>query len=61
MTTGRLLDRTLVVEPVKVRMLDGVRGVSFRFLTSNRQWVDRWPAQQVGSSTTSAAGQLRSK
>ena len=43
------LDRTLVVEPVKVRMLDGVRGVSFRFLTSNRQWVDRWPAQQVGT------------
>ena len=43
------LDRTLVVEPVKVRMLDGVRSVSFRFLTSNRQWVDRWPAQQVGA------------
>jgi general secretion pathway protein J len=43
------LDRTLVVEPVKVRMLDGVRGVRFRFLTSNRQWVDRWPAQQVGT------------
>ena len=43
------LDRTLVVEPVKVRMLDGVRGVTFRFLTSNRQWVDRWPAQQVGT------------
>ena len=30
-------------------MLDGVRGVTFRFLTSNRQWVDRWPAQQVGT------------
>ena len=43
------LDRTLVVEPVKVRMLAGVRGVSFRFLTANRQWVDRWPAQQVGT------------
>jgi len=43
------LDRTLVVEPVKVRMLDGVRGVTFRFLTSNREWVDRWPAQQVGT------------
>jgi hypothetical protein len=26
-----------------------VRGVTFRFLTSNRQWVDRWPAQQVGA------------
>jgi general secretion pathway protein J len=45
------LDRTLVVEPVKVRMLDGVRNVTFRFLTSNRSWVDRWPAQQVGGRT----------
>ncbi len=43
------LDRTLVVEPVKVHMLDGVRDLRFRFLTSNRQWVDRWPAQQVGT------------
>jgi general secretion pathway protein J len=38
------LDRTLVVEPVKLQMLDGVRSVSFRFLTPNRDWVDRWPA-----------------
>jgi general secretion pathway protein J len=43
------LDRTLVVDPVKVHMLDGVRDLRFRFLTSNRQWVDRWPAQQVGT------------
>ena len=43
------LDRTLTVEPVKVRMLDGVRSITFRFLTSNRDWVERWPAQQVGS------------
>jgi general secretion pathway protein J len=38
------LDRTLVVEPVKLQMLEGVRSVSFRFLTRNRDWVDRWPA-----------------
>ena len=43
-----VLDRTLVVEPVKQRMLDGVRSITFRFLTANRKWVDRWPAQQVG-------------
>ena len=43
-----VLDRTLVVEPVKQRMLDGVRSITFRFLTANREWVDRWPAQQVG-------------
>ena len=41
------LDRTLVVEPEKTRMLDGVRSIRFRFLTANRDWVDRWPAQQV--------------
>jgi general secretion pathway protein J len=42
-----VLDRTLVVEPVKMRMLDGVRSISFRFLTNNRDWVDRWPAPQA--------------
>jgi general secretion pathway protein J len=46
-----VLDRTLVVEPVKQRMLDGVRSITFRFLTANRDWVDRWPAQQVGGRT----------
>ncbi|HEX9772966.1 MAG TPA: type II secretion system minor pseudopilin GspJ [Steroidobacteraceae bacterium] len=40
------LDRTLVVEPVKLQMLDGVRSLSFRFLTPNRDWVDRWPARE---------------
>jgi general secretion pathway protein J len=40
------LDSTLVAEPVKVQMLDGVRSLSFRFLTSNQQWVDRWPARE---------------
>jgi general secretion pathway protein J len=44
-----VLDRTLVVEPVKLRMLGGVRSVSFRFLTSNREWVDRWPPPQQGT------------
>ena len=42
------LDRTLVVEPVKLRMLDGVRSIRFRFLTSGREWLDRWPAPQTG-------------
>jgi len=46
-----VLDRTLVVEPVKQRMLDGVRSITFRFLPANRDWVDRWPAQQVGGRT----------
>lgn len=44
------LDRTLVVEPVKLRMLDGVRSIRFRFLTSGREWLDLWPAPQAGRS-----------
>ena len=43
-----VLDRTLVVEPVEQRLMDGVRSVNFRFLTSNRQWVDQWPSPQAG-------------
>ena len=37
------LDRTLAVEPVRRRLLSGVRGVTFRFLGPGREWVDRWP------------------
>jgi general secretion pathway protein J len=44
-----VLDRTLVVEPVRLRMLGGVRSVSFRFMTSNREWVDLWPAPRAGT------------
>jgi general secretion pathway protein J len=44
-----VLDRTLVVEPVKLRLLGGVRSLTFRFLNSNRQWVDRWPSPQAGT------------
>jgi general secretion pathway protein J len=43
----RVLDRTQAAEPVRVRLLTGVRSVTFRFLSPSRQWIDRWP--ELGS------------
>lgn len=39
-----VLDRTLSNEPIRVKMLGGVRAVRFRFMNSGREWVERWPA-----------------
>jgi general secretion pathway protein J len=39
-----VLDRTLVLEPTRQKLLGNVRDVRFRFMTPNREWVDRWPA-----------------
>jgi general secretion pathway protein J len=39
----RVLDRTQTSEPVRVRLLSGVRAVTFRFLSPSREWIDRWP------------------
>ncbi len=39
----RVLDRTQASEPVRVRLLSGVRSVTFRFLAPSQEWVDRWP------------------
>ena len=39
----RVLDRTQTAEPVRYNLLKGVRSVTFRFMTSSREWVDRWP------------------
>jgi general secretion pathway protein J len=44
-----VLDRTLTVEPVRRKLLGGVRAVSFRFMDSGRSWVDRWPATTGGT------------
>jgi general secretion pathway protein J len=38
-----VLDRTLSVEPTRLKLLGGVRSVSFRFMDAGRNWVDRWP------------------
>ena len=39
----RVLDRTQASEPVRIKLLTGVRAVSFRFLAPTQEWVDRWP------------------
>ncbi|MGL6224342.1 MAG: type II secretion system minor pseudopilin GspJ [Steroidobacteraceae bacterium] len=39
----RVLDRTQASEPVRYKLLTGVRAVSFRFLAPSQEWVDRWP------------------
>jgi general secretion pathway protein J len=44
-----VLDRTLTVEPVRRKLLAGVRSVTFRFMDSSRTWVDRWPAASGGT------------
>lgn len=41
-----VLDRTLSVEPARVLLLGGVRSVRFRFMTGQRNWVERWPANE---------------
>jgi len=39
----RVLDRTQTSEPVRVKLLTGVRSVAFRFLSPSQEWVERWP------------------
>jgi len=39
----RTLDRTQASEPVRFRLLSGVRAVTFRFLAPSQEWIDRWP------------------
>lgn len=41
----RVLDRTQATEPARVRLLTGVRAVTFRFLSPSREWIERWPQQ----------------
>jgi type II secretion system protein J len=53
----RVLDRTQATEPVRLRLLSGVRSVTFRFMNQSRQWVDRWP-QPEG---VTPAGQERTR
>jgi general secretion pathway protein J len=38
-----VLDRTLTVEPSRLKLLGGVRTVSFRFLRAGSDWSERWP------------------
>jgi general secretion pathway protein J len=42
-----VLDRTISVEPVRQKMLTGIRSMTFRVLDGSRTWVDQWPAAQT--------------
>jgi general secretion pathway protein J len=41
------LDRTMSVEPVKEKLLTGVRSVTFRVMDGSRNWLDHWPEAQA--------------
>jgi general secretion pathway protein J len=49
-----VLDRTQSVEPVRVRLLGGVRAIRLRYMTANRQWTDQWPPQTAGTGDESS-------
>lgn len=38
-----VLDRTQASQPVRVKLLTGVRSVQFRFMTGSREWSEQWP------------------
>ena len=50
------LDRTLSLQPVRQKLLGGVRSVRFRYMAADRSWVERWPA---GEGTNADADRLR--
>jgi general secretion pathway protein J len=47
-----VLDRTLSEQPTRRRLLEGVRSVSFRYLTAQRTWLERWPADDTTSGSS---------
>ena len=46
-----VLDHTLATEPTRRKLLGGVRAVTFRFMDASRNWVERWPASDIGAQT----------
>jgi general secretion pathway protein J len=40
----QVLDRTQASVPVRVNLLGKVRAVTFRFMSSQNEWLERWPA-----------------
>jgi general secretion pathway protein J len=53
-----MLDRTLATEPVRVLLLDRVKSVNLRFMTSSRRFTDQWPALGGGPVGPNAARAL---
>jgi general secretion pathway protein J len=56
-----VLDRTLATEPTRVRLLEGVRDVRFRFMTPSRDWVERWPTTASASPAVNVCARPRSR
>lgn len=52
------LDRTLATEPVRTMLLDRVKSVSLRFMTSQRRFTDQWPSIGGGPIGPNAARTL---
>lgn len=46
-----VLDRTLTVEPTRRKLLGSVRYIRFRFMSTSREWVERWPASEAGAAS----------
>jgi len=51
----QVLDRTQATEPVRVKLLTGVRSVKFRFMTVSRDWSEIWPAATAGVNQAASA------
>jgi len=43
-----VLDRLLEEAPVETELVDGVVELRFRFLDASGEWVDQWPAPDIG-------------
>ena len=53
-----MLDRTLDSDPVRVVLLDRVKSVNLRFMTSSHRFTDQWPALGGGPVGPNAARTL---
>jgi general secretion pathway protein J len=53
-----MLDRTLSTEPVRAVLLDQVKAVNLRFMTSSRRYTDQWPALGGGPTGPNGAALL---
>ena len=55
----QVLDRTQTTDPVRAKLLTGVRSIKFRFMTPTRDWSDTWPLVTVNTTGPTTADQVR--
>ncbi|MEP7247891.1 MAG: type II secretion system minor pseudopilin GspJ [Gammaproteobacteria bacterium] len=48
-----VLDHLLSTNTIRRELLDGVKGVTFRYMDVTRQWRDQWPPQALPGATNS--------